>query len=93
MERTMGTLTVGRTVVDLVEVDPTRPDLVGGKATGLAAGSTYHIYRWDSVGEAFTYADRFKKDTFTATSDTYTYADGETFESDGTTYYRVVKAE
>ena len=37
MERTMGTLTVGRTVVDLVEVDPTRPDLVGGKAAGLAA--------------------------------------------------------
>ena len=33
----MGTLTVGRTVVDLAEVDPTRPDLVGGKAAGLAS--------------------------------------------------------
>lgn len=37
MEGTVATLTVGRTVVDLVDVDPTRPDLVGGKAAGLAA--------------------------------------------------------
>ena len=33
----MVTLSLGRTVVDLVDVDPTRPDLVGGKATGLAS--------------------------------------------------------
>ena len=33
----MVTVSVGRTVVDLVEVDPARPDLVGGKAVGLAS--------------------------------------------------------
>ena len=34
----------------------------------------YDVYRWDAVGDAFTYADRYKKATFTAASDTFVYA-------------------
>ncbi len=53
----------------------------------------YDVYRWDAVGDAFTYADRYKKATFTAASDTFVYADDASFPSDGTTYYRVVRAD
>ncbi len=62
-------------------------------ATGLTEATAYDIYRWDSVEEAFTYADEFKKTTFTATSDTHVYTDTTTFGSNGTTYYRCVVAE
>lgn len=62
-------------------------------ATGLEAGAAYAVYRWDAVGDAFTYADRYKKATFTAASDTFVYADDASFPSDGTTYYRVVRAD
>ena len=47
----------------------------------------------DTVAEAFTYTPGFRKTTFTATADTHVYADETTFQSDGTTYYRVVKAQ
>ena len=52
----------------------------------------YDVYRWDSVGEAFSYRDAYKKTSFTATSDTYTYSDDTSFQSNGATYYRVVRA-
>jgi hypothetical protein len=61
--------------------------------TGLTDSTAYEIYRWDSVDEAFTYADEYKKATFTATGDTHVYTDTTTFESSGTTYYRCVEAE
>jgi len=61
-------------------------------ATGLSAGATYIIYRWDSVKTAFTYDDQYKKASFTATGDTYTYTDDKSFQSDSATYYRVLKA-
>ena len=34
----------------------------------------------------------YLKTKFTASADTYVYADETTFQSDGTTYYRVIKA-
>ena len=61
-------------------------------ATGLTTGATYAIYRWDNVTTAFSYTEAFKKATFTATSDTYVYADDTSFQSDSATYYRVLKA-
>jgi len=61
-------------------------------ATGLTAGAAYDIYRWDSVDLAFTYTAEYKKASFKAASDTYTYTDDKSFQSDGTTYYRVLKA-
>lgn len=61
-------------------------------ATELTEGEVYDIYRWDTVGESFTYQDQYKKTSFTAVSDTHIYVDGESFQSDGTTYYRVVRA-
>ena len=62
-------------------------------ATELVVGTTYDIYRWDSVDAAFTYSGKYKKASFTATAATHVYADEASFQSDGTTYYRVVKAE
>ena len=62
-------------------------------ATGLTVGATYDVFRWDSVGKAFTYNDEYKKTSFTATSDTYVYTDATSFVSNGTTYYRVLQAE
>ena len=62
------------------------------KVSGLTAGATYDIYRWDSVGEAFSYRDAYKKASFTATSDSYVYTDDTSFPSNGATYYRVVRA-
>jgi len=62
-------------------------------ATELNVGSAYDIYRWDSVAEALTYSDEYKKTSFTATSDTYVFTDDASFLSNGTTYYRVVTAE
>lgn len=61
-------------------------------AIDLEEGMKYDIFRWDTVDEAFTYSDEYKKTSFTATSDSYVFEDDESFESDGTTYYRVVKA-
>jgi hypothetical protein len=71
-----------------------KPEALKGTltATGLTKGASYDIYRWDTVGEALTYQDKYKKASFTATSDTYIYKDDKSFESDGTTYYRVVRA-
>jgi len=71
-----------------------KPEALTGSltATELAVGTKYDIYRWDSVKEAFIYSDEYKKTSFTATSETYTYDDDKTFSSDGTTYYRCVKA-
>jgi len=62
-------------------------------ATELTVGSVYAIYRWDSVEAALNYTDQNKKTSFTATSDTYVFTDDKSFQSNGTTYYRVVKAE
>jgi len=59
-------------------------------ATELIVDSSYDVYRWDTVKEAFTYTDQYKKTSFKATSDTYVYVDDKSFQSDGTTYYRVV---
>ncbi|CAK0894432.1 unnamed protein product, partial [Prorocentrum cordatum] len=58
--------------------------------TELTAGSTYSIYRWDSVEDAFTYSDSFKKTSFQAKTDRFVYSDGTGFQSSGTTYYRVL---
>ena len=62
-------------------------------ATHLTEGVVYDIFRWDTVGEAFTYQDKYRKTNFTATSDKFVYIDSESFQSDGTTYYRVVRSE
>jgi hypothetical protein len=56
----------------------------------LTEGSSYDIYRWDTVEDAFTYSDNFKKTTFKATSDTFVYSDDQSFQSDSATYYRCV---
>ena len=61
-------------------------------ATELRAGVTYDIYRWDSVADALTYSDSFKKATFKAAGAAYNYTDAVSFPSNGTTYYRVVEA-
>ena len=61
-------------------------------ATELTVGATYDIYRWDSVKTALTYSDEYKKASFVAQNDTYVYHDTKSFQSDGTTYYRVVQA-
>jgi len=58
--------------------------------TELTVGLSYDIYRWDSVEDAFTYSDNFKKTTFQAKTDTFIYADDKSFQSDSTTYYRCV---
>ena len=60
--------------------------------TELIAGSSYDIYRWDTVKDAFTYSDDFKKTSFKATDDTYVFADDKSFQSDSTTYYQCVPA-
>ena len=71
-----------------------KPEPLAGTLTAyeLTPGATYDIYRWDSVKEAFTYTNEYKKITFAATTDTYEYTDDKSFMSEGTTYYRVVKA-
>jgi hypothetical protein len=71
-----------------------KPEPLAGTLTAyeLTPGATYDIYRWDSVKEAFTYTNEYKKITFAATTDTYVYTDDKSFMSEGTTYYRVVKA-
>ena len=59
--------------------------------TGLTAGATYAIYRWDTVAEAFTdYSDDARRTSFTATDATFAYADDKTFQSDTATYYHAV---
>ena len=61
--------------------------------TGLKVGSSYEIYRWDSVQPAFEdYGDRYRRTSFTATKDAHVYVDDKPFLSNGTTYYRAVKA-
>ena len=57
----------------------------------LTVGTTYDIYRWDTIEDAFTYSKAFKKTSFKATKDTYVYADDKTFISNGATYYRCVE--
>merc|ERR1712072_43871 len=72
-----------------------KPEALKGTltVTGLSVGAKYDIYRWDSVKEAFTeYTAQYKRSSFTATNDTYVYEDDKSFQSDGTTYYRAVKA-
>lgn len=70
------------------------PEALKGTLTvsELSAGSSYDIYRWDTVDDAFTYSDGFKKTSFQATSDTFVYVDDQSFMSNGTTYYRCVPA-
>ena len=58
--------------------------------TDLQVGSLYHIYRWDSVDEAFTYTEKYEKITFRARKDTLVYVDDESFPSNGTTYYHCI---
>ncbi len=71
-----------------------QPEPLKGTLTvsDLKQGSTYSIYRWDSVDKAFTYSDDYKKISFQASNTTYVYEDADSFPSDGTTYYRVVLA-
>lgn len=61
-------------------------------ATDLIVGSQYHIYRWDTVAEAFTYSDKYKITTFTSLGDSFVYQDPQTFPSNSTIYYRCVEA-
>ena len=58
--------------------------------TDLQVGSCYHISRWDSVEEAFTYTEKYEKITFRARKDTLVYVDDESFPSNGTTYYQCI---
>jgi len=69
------------------------PVLLAGTLTAeqLAAGSRYSIYRWDSVGEAFTYSRRYRVAAFTASAGTFVYADPTPFANNGTVYYRCVQ--
>merc|ERR1712228_941236 len=68
-------------------------DIVGTVTVeGLISGTKYDIYRWGSVEEAFTYNEKYRKTTFTATSDTHVYKDPQTFSSGSSTYYRCVKS-
>eukprot|EP00756_Hemistasia_phaeocysticola_P017241 Hpha_TRINITY_DN15526_c1_g4::TRINITY_DN15526_c1_g4_i2::g.104202::m.104202 len=70
-----------------------KPEALKGTltVTGLKAGAKYDIYRWDSVDAAFSqYTSKYLSHSFTATKDTYVYADQTSFSSDGTTYYRAV---
>jgi hypothetical protein len=71
-----------------------KPEALAGTltATELVVGTAYEIYRWDTVLDAFTYDAKYKKSSFTATKATHVYADETSFPSNGTTYYRVVKA-
>merc|ERR1711879_388227 len=96
---------MGKYVAASLDIEPylNEPDVREGKTaqplkgtltvTGLTVGSSYDIYRWDTVDDAFTYSGSFKKTSFQATSDTFVYADGETFQSDSATYYRCVPQE
>eukprot|EP00937_MAST-01D_sp_MAST-1D-sp2_P000592 g592.t1 len=71
-----------------------KPNAIMGTltATGLTKGGKYDVYRWDSVDEAFTYTAQYKKASFTADAETHVYKDDKSFQSDSTTYYRVVQA-
>jgi len=60
--------------------------------SSLTAGSTYDIYRWDSAEDAFVYTTANKIETFTATEETHTFKDPNTFLSSSATYYRCVPA-
>jgi len=73
-----------------------KPEALKGTltVTGLTPGTQYDIYRWDTVADAFSdYSNEHKRTSFTATNGTFIYADEKIFSSDGTTYYRAVKAE
>jgi len=88
-----------------LQVNPWKrePDIRSGKSgiplkgtltvTHLVVGSTYEIYRWDTVSDAFTYSDQFKKSSFQASNRTFVYEDTASFDSSGTTYYRCVEAK
>lgn len=58
---------------------------------GLRKGQKYIIYRWDTVAAAFDYSHPHFTHTFTASDVTYSYDDPQTFQSDGTTYYRCLE--
>lgn len=85
-----------------LHIDPWKeePDLRAGAkaipiqgtltASDLIIGSAYDIFRWDTVGAAFTYSSGYKKASFTATADVFVYKDPVPFLSNSTTYYRVV---
>lgn len=73
-----------------------KPEALMGEltTTGLTVGATYEMYRWDTVAAAFAaYTAEYKKTTFTATHTTHVYSDAKSFQSDGTTYYRVVPSQ
>lgn len=73
-----------------------KPEALTGTltVTGLTPGSKYEIYRWDTVEAAFSeYSEQYLRTTFTATNGTFVYSDTKQFPSDGTTYYRTIKAE
>ena len=66
-------------------------DLTGTvTAEGLRAGTTYAIYRWDSVEEAFEYDPKYKIHAFTAAGESFSFEDPKPFSNAGTTYYRCV---
>ena len=56
----------------------------------LIVGDSYDIFCWDTVEDAFTYTDTFKRTSLKATNGTYVYRDDTSIQSDGTTYYRCV---
>jgi len=88
-----------------LRIDPwlAEPDTRSGEAASalqgtltvsdLTAGAAYDIFRWDTVEDAFTYSEAFKKASFTAANETYVYVDDTSFQSDSTTYYRCVPQE
>lgn len=85
-----------------LHIDPwlSEPDVRGGETptalkgtltvTELTIGTSYDIYRWDTVKDAFTFSENFKKTSFKATNGTFIYTDDKSFQSDGTTYYQCV---
>merc|ERR1711920_427376 len=60
--------------------------------SGLKTGTMYDIYRWNGSEEAFVYKKKNIIMFFTATSDTQTFKDSNTFLSNSATYYRCVPA-
>jgi len=71
-----------------------KPNEITGKLSikGLTTGTTYDIYRWNDVKEAFTYTDNYKIKTFEASGDVFVYTDPKNFSSASATYYSCVKA-
>lgn len=59
--------------------------------TGLTAGKSYALYRWNSVATAYNYTAAAPHASFTASGDSFVYQDPESILSSSATYYRCVE--